>query len=150
MSWWTMGRGSAYGIENKEAFISGLQKPVLPPRVKDAEEIRTRILQLRKRMTELDELIQGVYEAYFNGKLKDDEMEKAVEKYEAEQAEIETVLQEAGQEDTICEEKETDAEMFLKLPRKQAGFPELTADVLRTFIDRIRVHEADWSTGSKE
>ena len=139
-----------YGIENKEAFIAGLQKPVLPPRVKDVEEIRTKILQLRNRMTELDELIQRVYEAYFNGKLKDVEMEQAVEKYEAEQAEIEAVLQEAGQEDTICEEKETDAEMFLKLARKQAGFPELTADVLRTFIDRIMVHEADWSTGSKE
>ena len=77
-------------------------------------------------------------------------MEQAVEKYEAEQAEIEAVLQKAGQEEDICEEKETDAEMFLKLARKQAGFPELTADVIRTFIDRIMVHEADWSTGSKE
>lgn len=139
-----------YGIENKEAFIAGLQKPVLPVKVKDAEEIRRQTMQLRNRFTELDELIQQVYEEYFNGKLKDAAMEKAVEKYEAEQAEIEAVLQEAEQEETACEEKETDAELFLKLARKQAGFPELTADVLRTFIDRIVVHEADWSTGSKE
>ena len=139
-----------YGIENKEAFIAGLQKPVLPPRAKDAEEIRLQTLQMRNRITELDELIQEVYEEYFNGKLKDTEMEQAVEKYEAEQAEIEVALQLAGQDETICEEKETDAEMFLKLARKQAGFPELTADVIRTFIDRIEVHEADWRTGSKE
>lgn len=139
-----------YGIENKEAFIAGLQKPVLPPRAKDAEEIRLQTLQMRNRITELDELIQKVYEEYFNGKLKDAEMEQAVEKYEAEQTEIEAALQEAGQDETVCDEKEIDAEMFLKLARKQAGFPELTADVIRTFIDRIEVHEADWRTGSKE
>ena len=139
-----------YGIENKESFITGLQKPVLPPKAKDAEAIRAKAMQLRNRMTELDELIQEVYEAYFNGKLKDTEMEQAVEKYEAEQAEIGTILQETGQEEAVCEEKETDAEMFLKLARKQAGFPELTAEVIRTFIDRIMVHEADWRTGSKE
>lgn len=139
-----------YGIENKEAFIAGLQRPVRPPRAKGAEEIRLQILQLRNRKTELDELIQQVYEEYFNGRLKESEMEQAVERYEAEQAEIEAALQEAGQEEIICEEKETDAEMFLKLARKQAGFPELTTDVIQTFIDRIVVHEADWSTGSKE
>lgn len=139
-----------YGIENKEAFISGLQKPILPPRAKEAEEIRVQILQLRNRKTELDELIQQVYEDYFNGKLKEAAMEQAVERYEAEQADIEAALQEAGQEEIICEEKESDAEMFLKLARKQAGFPELTADVIQTFIERIVVHEADWSTGSKE
>ena len=139
-----------YGIENKEAFIAGLQKPILPPRVKDAEEIRLQTLQLRNRIAELDEMIQQVYEDYFNGKLKDTAMEQAVERYEAEQAEIQAVLREAEQEETACEEKKTDGEHFLKLARKQAGFPELTADVLRTFIDRIIVHEADWSTGSKE
>lgn len=139
-----------YGIENKEAFIAGLQKPVLPPRAKDAEEIRIQTLQLRNRFTELDEQIQQVYEDYFNGKLQDTAMEQAVEKYEAEQAEIEAALQKTGQEASICEEKESDAEMFLKLARKKAGFLELTVDVIRTFIDRIEVHEADWRTGSKE
>lgn len=139
-----------YGIENKDAFISGIQKPALPPRANDAEEIRLQTLQLRNRLTELDELIQQVYEDYFNEKLKESVMEQAVEKYEAEQKEIETLLQEAGQEESIFEEKESDAEMFLKLARKQAGFPELTADVIRTFIDWIEVHEADWRTGSKE
>lgn len=139
-----------YGIENKDAFIASLQKPALPPRAKDAEEIRLQTLRLRNRFTELDEMIQQVYEDYFNGKLKDIAMEQTVEKYEAEQKEIDSLLQAARQEESICEERESDAETFLKLARKQAGFPELTADVIRTFIDRIEVHEADWRTGSKE
>lgn len=139
-----------YGIDNKEAFIAGLQRPVLPARAKDSEEIRLQSMQLRNRITELDDLIQQAYEGYFTGNLKDTDMEQIVARYEAEQAEIEALLQEAGMDNIICEEKQTDAELFLKLARKQAGFPELTADVVRTFIDRIVVHEADWSTGTKE
>lgn len=63
---------------------------------------------------------------------------------------MEEQIRELEQRRKVCEAKQLDTEKFLQLAKEQEGFPELTADVMKLFVDKILVHEKDWSTGVKE
>lgn len=131
-------------------FTQDVLQQYVPVREVSEDDIRLSILQFKNRYSEIDDAIQKLYEDYFTGNVSDEKLEQAVNEYENEQAEVEKQITTLEQRKSICETKQLDAEKFLQLAERFAGFPELTRDVMSTFIEKILVHEADWRTGTKE
>lgn len=141
---------TAYAQLDFSRFTLDILQQYLPVRETSGDDIRLSILQFRNRCSEIDDTLQKLYEDYFAGKVSDAALEQKVARYEAEQTELEQKIKALEEQKDFCESRQLDAEKFLQLAEQYAGFPELTEEVLKTFVDKILVHEADWSTGSKE
>ena len=100
----------------------------------------------QKRHAELDGLIQGAYEANFKGNLTDERLAHLVDRYEAEQEQIEAEIQSLQTKCQTVQEQQRDGKQFLSIIRKVTAFEELTPEVLETFVDKIVVHQ---HTGSR-
>lgn len=104
----------------------------------------------KKRMEDLDRIIQHIYEDNVLGKLSDSRYLKLSRQYEKEQAEIEqlaAVLEreietQAGQVSSVNE--------FLKLVDKYLDIPELDAAILNELVSKIVVHSPVRENGRKQ
>lgn len=98
------------------------------------------IKQAKKRIAELDVIIQKLYEAYALGKTPENRFEMLSVTYEKEQAELEAIL---ARDKAALSDYNTDSsniERFMALARKYREVDELTAPVINSFIDKIIVH----------
>jgi len=83
------------------------------------------------------------------GKLNDDRFDKMLSTYESEQAALTAEAAALRTEISAAKEKADCIEKFLKLCEVYTDFSELTAEVARTFIEKIVVHESVKAPGHK-
>ena len=102
-----------------------------------------------KRIAELDAIINRIYEDHVAGKLSDERFNKMLTTYESEQTTLIAEAEVLRTEVTAEKEKADSIEKFLKLCETYTDFTELTAEVARTFIERIVVHEAVKAPGHR-
>jgi len=135
-------RGTEFARRDKAKFIKAIQSE----RDKAAEKelkVKTGLLSKNeKRIAELDVIINRTYEDHVAGKLSDDRFSKMLAAYETEQSALatETTALRADVED--AKERADGIGKFLKLCEKYTDFTELTAELARTFIEKIIIHEA--------
>ena len=138
-----------YARNNKEAFTEQISKMSN----RDTEKIiKTKTSELAKadrRITELDKIIKRLYEDNVSGKLSDDRFAKMMAEFEAEQSGLIAGTEGLRAEVDELRSKTADIQSFLKIVDRFDGIPELTAEVARTFIDKIIVHEATYSENPK-
>ncbi len=109
----------------------------------------TALKQAEDRNKALDNLIQRIYEDNVVGKISDERFQKMMDAYEKEQ----TVLSEkieslkASLEEMYSQAANTDG--FLKLVRKYTDITELNAEMLREFVQKILVYQAERIDGHK-
>ncbi|MEG2001396.1 MAG: DUF4368 domain-containing protein, partial [Evtepia sp.] len=102
----------------------------------------TQLAKSEKRIAELDTIITRVYEDHVGGRLSDDRFAKMLSSYENEQATLEKETAKLGAEVEAAREKADGIDKFLKLCAKYTDLTELSAEVARSFIEKIVVHEA--------
>ena len=116
-----------------------------------AEQMQTRRLLEKntRRMNELDTIIQRLYEDNIEGKVSDERFAKMTTNYEAEQHTLEQRVAELRA--SIATEKESalNADHFLALVRKYTEIPELTAEIIREFVERVYVYKAEKVDGKR-
>lgn len=90
-----------------------------------------------------------MYEDNIGGKISDERFAKMTVNYEAEQQTLESRVAELKA--TITEDKANadNAEMFLKLVRKHTDIKELTAGILREFVEKVYVYQSERVDGKK-
>lgn len=120
-------------------------------RQKDRELARKkrRLVEIQKRIGELDMIFQRIYEDNITGKLSDERFMKMSKGYEAEQHTLQDeadMIQDALQQE---EKKSVDVKRFLAVVKKYTDLTELTPEILREFVDRIIVHAPDKSSGRR-
>ena len=98
--------------------------------------------QAKARMHKLDEIIQKLYEDNVDGKISDDRFSKMSANYEEEQATLESRVTALQDMIATATAKNDAAESFLKLVRERKDVRELTAKIIREFVDKIYVHQA--------
>jgi len=105
--------------------------------------------KLEKRNTELNALFKRLYEDNLEGKITDERFAKMTANYEAEQHTLE--LSVAELRTAISAEKETalNADHFLSLVRKYTEIPELTAEIIREFVEKVYVYKAEKIDGHR-
>jgi DNA invertase Pin-like site-specific DNA recombinase len=130
-----------FARNNETEFVKQIK------RISDAESektIRQRkrdFEQKKNRSAAIDNIIRRLYEDNVAGKVSDDRFFKMSAEYELEQstlvkeiAELEIFLQEQR-------ERAVSTDSFLKLVRKYTDIKELDAEILRTFIERVVIHQ---------
>jgi len=131
-----------YALDNKIEFAERVRKRSSQ---ESAKAIRSKTAGLDKadrRIADLDTVIQKSYEDNALGKLPDERFAVILKNAETEQKNLigSTAALRAALE--ALREKMANAESFIKLAERYTDITEITAEIARTFIDKIIVHEA--------
>jgi hypothetical protein len=103
----------------------------------------------RKRIDELDTLIERLYVDNVSGKVNDERYEKMSSKFEAEQAELKGVATVLEKDLAVLESEAVNVDKFLSVVRKYTEIEELTPAIIHEFIDRIIIHDPEQARGNR-
>ena len=127
---------------DKEALVGLLTKESAGQREKDISQSKKELARAEKRQRSLDDTFAKLYEDRLSGKVTERNFSMLSERYQNEQAELDTKITElrAKIEETVQTEK--NVTLWVDLIGKYADATELTAPMLNDLIDKIVVHEA--------
>ena len=140
---------SKYAIENRDEFIAKVREASQIQQADKAKELKKQLAKNKKRYSELDNIIKKLYESYAVGKISEKRFDMLSEEYEAEQAELETVIHDMQMQLDSFNEDTDRVNQFLELAEKYTNFDKLTTPMINEFIDKIVVHAPDKSTGER-
>ena len=109
---------------------------------RELEQAQTRILKL-------DEIIQRLYEDNVEGKISDEHFMRMSENYENEQKTLEARVTELNSMITSEQEANVNADRFLNIVKKYTDIHELTAEIIREFVERIYFHQTERIDGKR-
>ncbi len=145
-----------FARENEEEFVSMVSKKCIGNLEKALKDSKRELEQAQTRIKKLDEIIQKLYEDNVEGKISDERFTKMSANYETEQKtllaqakELNDYIFQLKMEITSAQEESTNADRFLSLVRKHTDIKELTAEILREFVERVYVHQAEHIDGKK-
>ena len=141
---------ATHAITDPDAFMQRILQESQIKRAEEAKELRRKAAKAKKRIAELDTLMQRSFEEYALGRLPQDRYDAMVGGYEREKAELKVLLAEDERVlDSFAEDSER-AKRFVVLARKYTDFTELTDEMILEFVDKIIVHAADKSSGVRQ
>ena len=100
-------------------------------------------IQAQKRVTELKALFKRLYEDNVLGRISDEQFRMLSAEYTDEQKSLEARLSELEKEIEALRENVTNVQRFLDTAKKYTDIKELTPEILRTFIQKIVIHERE-------
>jgi site-specific DNA recombinase len=142
-------RVTAFARNFEEEFVEMVTKKTRSELDKSMRDSRRELEQAQARIAKLDEIIQRLYEDNIEGKISDERFTKMTANYEAEQQTLEKRVTEL--KSIMTEEKESalNVNHFLSLVRKYTDINELTAEVIREFVEKIFVYKAERIDGRR-
>ena len=132
---------SEYACDNEAEFTRQVNEMFSNQQTGSIKTQRKKLTSNQKRHTELDRLIQRIYEDNVAGRITDKRFEVLSVGYEREQAELEQTIAGLQTEIDSFDDSADRAEKFLELTRRYKDFIELTAPMLHEFVRKIVVHE---------
>lgn len=103
----------------------------------------------QKRITELDTIIQKLYESYALGKTPESRFNLLSVTYEKEQAVLKDKLAQIENALATYHADSSNIEAFMMLARQYRDADELTASIINSFIDRVIVHTPQKVNGQR-
>ncbi|MDK2991217.1 MAG: site-specific recombinase [Clostridiales bacterium] len=142
-------RVTAFARDCEEEFVEMVTKKTRSELDKSMRDSRRELEQAQARIAKLDEIIQRLYEDNIEGKISDERFTKMTANYEAEQQTLEKRVTEL--KSIMTEEKESalNVDHFLSLVRKYTDIKELTAEIIREFVEKIYVYKAERIDGRR-
>ena len=138
-----------YVSNYEDEFVRMVMDADVRQKNRELAQKKKKLIELQKRIGELDTIFQRIYEDNITGKLSDERFMKMSKGYEDEQhtlqAEADKIQNELQQE----EKKSVDVKRFLAIVKKYTDLTELTPEILREFVDKIIVHAPDKSSGRR-
>lgn len=110
---------------------------------------KQKIEQIKKRISELDKLIEQIYEDNVLGKISDERFSRMSANYEAEQKRLIDEANKAEVEIINAEKESVDLKVFLKAIRKCTDISELTPTLVNTLIQKIEIFNPERIDGVK-
>ena len=140
---------SDYVITNEEEFINRIYSSSRDKQKESIKSLKRKIAQDTKRVNELNMLMKKLYEDNISGKLSDKRFEFMFSEFENEQDTLEISMENAKAEIEKYESDTVRADKFIELVIRYTDFSELTTPMLNEFVEKILVHEADYSSGER-
>lgn len=140
---------SDYVITNEEEFINRIYSTSRDKQKESIRSLKRKIAQDTKRVNELNMLMKKLYEDNISGKLSDKRFELMLSEFENEQDTLEISMENAKAEIEKYESDTVRAGKFIELVKRYTDFSELTPPMLNEFVEKILVHEADYSSGER-
>lgn len=130
-----------YASENREEFYNILKNRSDAKTKRELSQSLKEVAEIEDRMKSLDKIIQSLYEDKVAGKLSEERYLKMSENYESEQAELKEKAEKLKDSIQHSKNQMDDILKFLAIVDKYSDFQELTPEILRTFIDKVLIHE---------
>lgn len=142
-------RVTAFARDCEDEFVEMVTKKTRSELDKSMRDSKRELEQAQARIAKLDEIIQKLYEDNIEGKISDERFAKMIANYEAEQQTLEKRVTEL--KSIMTEEKESalNVDHFLSLVRKYTDIKELTAEIIREFVEKIYVYKAERIDGRR-
>jgi DNA invertase Pin-like site-specific DNA recombinase len=129
--------------DNESEFICLVREESENQTADNLKDSKRKLVRDKKRVSELDKLIKGLYEDKISGSLSAKRFEILSSEYEAEQENLELEIGKIEESIATFAEDTGKAERFIKIVRKYTDFSELTASMLNEYVEKILVYEAE-------
>ena len=116
----------------------------------NSRNMKATIERNKRRIKELDKLIERIYEDNVLGKIPDARFSKMMASYEAEQNQLVTETAKAEESLKTMEQDKVDLRAFLETIRQCTDIKELTPAIVNKLIRRIEVHNSEKVDGRKQ
>lgn len=143
-------RVTAYARNHEDEFLQLVTRNSEKALDRELRDCRKEYEQSKARIAKLDTLIQRIYEDNVEGKISDDRFAKLSGNYETEQAQLQSRVEELQRFLDDAKEKSLNADHFLALVRKYTDIRELDAEIIREFVERINVFQAEKVDGHRQ
>lgn len=140
---------TAFATNHEEEFVKLVTKKTQADLTRSLRDGKKELELSQARISKLDDIIQRLYEDNIEGKISDERFIKMSESYEDEQSTLTTRIAEL--KSTIASENECsdNTDRFLALVKKHINAEELTAGLIREFVEKIFVYKTERVDGKK-
>ena len=127
-------------LQDEKSFVSELMEQWESKQQQLSSDDKKELANAKNRLTELDTLIQGLYENQIKGIMPERQIQRLMSQYDNEQISLEKRISEL--ENAIANDapKKPEADRFMSLIKKYKDFDEISDTMLYELIDRIEVH----------
>ncbi len=132
-----------YVLNDEKDFVEQLKAQYEIQCEKDNSNDKRELLEAKRRMIDLDELIKGLYENFTLGRLPERQFNRLMTEYDNEQNDLEKRISELEVATERISTKTVQIDKFVRLVKKYRNFEELTIPMLNDFIEKVVVHEAE-------
>ncbi len=134
---------------NEKEFVDMLQTAKSKEIRKDLSAKTKECDEAEKRVKALDHIIQSLYEDKVCGNLTDERFVKMSKSYEQEQATLTERIKSLRKELSTAKEQADNVTKFMRLVKRYTEITELTPEVVREFIEKVIVHQAEKVNGKR-
>ena len=128
-------------LEELKPLQGYLRKDAEAKTKKELKENLREIETSEERIDKLDKIIESLYEDKVTGKISEERYLKMSDTYEAKQATLKERVKTLKAEIEKAKAQDDKILDFMLLIYKYSNFEELTPEILRSFIDKVIVHE---------
>lgn len=140
---------TAYAREHEDDFIRLVTESTEQDLNRKLKDSKKEYELAKQRVGKLDDIIRRLYEDNIEGKITDERFVKMTADYETEQRNLKSRLSELQKEIESTISKTDNAGQFLALVQKYDSITELDAEIIRTFVSKVIVHQPDKSSGHR-
>ena len=142
-------RITAYAREHESEFIELVTKQSEKDLNRQLRDSHKELEQSKSRISKLDTIVQRLYEDNLDGKISDERFARMSATYDAEQKQLEQRQIELQEFIDKSKEQTLNVDSFLKVVRKYTDITELTAEIIRSFVERIDVYKPEKVPGTR-
>ncbi len=139
----TIRKVAKYVQEFEPVFLYLFAKQNTLGREINIRNMKQNIENSKRRIKELDMLIERIYEDNVLGKISDERFCRMSANYEKEQKELLAAVEHDEQAVRKAEQEKIDLKVFLEAIRECTDLKELTPTIVNTLIKRIEVHNSE-------
>lgn len=138
----TVRKIARYVLRNEQAFLEQVRVLTSADQKHTQSEDKKELVNIKKRIAELDNYIKRLYEGNASGKIPDRQFEKLMAQYDSEQQELEERVKEIEVSIHEIQQESENGQQFVHLVQKYRDLTEIDQTALNEFIDKVVVHEA--------
>lgn len=140
---------TAFARDHEDEFVQMVTDKTRAEVNRSLRDDKRELEQAQVRAGKLDDIIQRLYEDNLDGKISDERFAKMTTSYEDEQKTLESRIRELKAAIGTVTENTSNVDAFLKLVRKYTNIQELTAEIIREFVEKIYVYKVERIDGKR-
>jgi hypothetical protein len=140
---------TAFARDHEDEFVQMVTDKTRAEVNRSLRDDKRELEQAQVRAEKLDDIIQRLYEDNLDGKISDERFAKMTASYEEEQKTLEFRIRELKATIGTVTENASNVDAFLKLVRRYTDIQELTAEIIREFVEKIYVYKAERIDGKR-
>jgi hypothetical protein len=139
---------SGYVRSHEHEFVERVMETTAIKRGETAKDYKKQIAKNERRLAEIDRIYKSLYEDKALGKIDEEMFNGMTEGYQQEREELKSKTDALQSELDEFNSDSVRADKFIEIVRRHTSFEELTPVMLNEFVDKVIVHEGEWSEGN--